>query len=609
MIRFKNKKKTYVTREIISTRVALVAVFITVLFLVIAARLYFIQVIRHQELYEKAKKNYTVTIKSEGHRGLIFDFNGELLAGNKPCADIIADPSYKLFSSDEKCVEIAKYFGDACGSDYETILSRLRRKKTEAGRDIRYALLAKNIPLELVEKIKEEIREKKWKGIDFNYKTKRYYPKNELLSNVLGFVNINAGETVPQGGIEKVRNERMKAVDGASEIERDRKGIPFEFGEHIINKTHDGNDIYLTVIEPIQMIVEDELEIIMKKFSPKAAYAVMVSPQNGNIMAIAQRPTFNPNDRNSMNDPEARRDKVISDAFEPGSVMKAVSIAGALDYGVVSPNDKLFCENGAWFFAGKILRDAHPYGILSVKEIIQKSSNIGTAKIATMMGEERLYLLLKRFGFGQKTGIPIQPEATGIFRKLEQWDKLSVSRFPIGQGISVSPLQLVRAYCALANGGKLVQIRLIDREANPDTGESVKIQEASAPRVFIRNGTCEKIVEMLKLVTKKGGTAETAAIDGYEVAGKTGTSQKWENGFYSESRFHASFIGFVPADDPAFVLLIMVDEPQGCHYGGIVAAPTFRNIAEKTLRYLNIQPLELSQSYSTAPERRNTEHF
>jgi cell division protein FtsI/penicillin-binding protein 2 len=316
----------------------------------------------------------------------------------------------------------------------------------------------------------------------------------------------------------------------------------------------------------------------------------MINPYNGNIMAIAQRPTFNPNDRESMRNPEARRDKIISDAFEPGSIMKSIAVAGALDYGIISPESRFNCESGQWFFGGKILRDAHPYKILSVREIIQKSSNIGASKIAVMMGKERLYNLFRRFGFGQKTGMPIQPEATGILRPLEKWDSLSVSRFPIGQGISVSPLQMTRAYCALANGGKLTPIRLIDREKNPQTGEVVEIQLEKAPNVFLRGDSSKKIVEMLKLVTKKGGTAEEAAVEGYEVAGKTGTSQKWDDGHYSETKFHASFIGFVPADEPAFVLLIMADEPQKNHYGGIVAAPYFRKISEKTLRFLNIAP-------------------
>jgi cell division protein FtsI/penicillin-binding protein 2 len=307
-----------------------------------------------------------------------------------------------------------------------------------------------------------------------------------------------------------------------------------------------------------------------------------------------------------MVDPDVCRDKVVSDAFEPGSIMKAVAIAGALDFGVVGPRDRFDCENGRWLFAGKILRDAHPYGILSVTEIIQKSSNIGTAKIALDMGEKRLHNVFKRFEFGKKTGMPIQPEATGIFRPLEKWDKLSISRFPIGQGIMVSPLQMVRAYCAIANGGRLVRIRLIDREMNPETGEVFRIPLELAPQVFIRPDTCRNIVEMLKLVTKKGGTAERAAVKGYEVAGKTGTSQKVIDGVYSENRFHASFIGFVPADDPAFVMLVMADEPQGNHYGGVVAAPAFKIISEKVLKIMNIPP-QYPDEYESASVEESTD--
>nr|HPN83861.1 penicillin-binding protein 2 [Victivallales bacterium] len=522
----------------------------------------------------------------------------------QPCYAISADPSMKTFEEESSCREIAEYFSQIAEADYDRVLPRLLNKTRSDGKASKYAFIARDVDVETADIIKKHIAEKKWKGIAFVEETKRFYPCNELLANIVGFVNISEGRQIPQGGIEKIKQNSIGSEDGKTVIERDRKGTPFE--ERVIQRSRDGVDVYLTVSQKIQMIVEEELDKLVQQYSPKSAYVVMVNPRNGNIMAVAQRPTFNPNDRKTMNDPEACRDKVITDVFEPGSIMKAISVSGALDFGVVRPETKFNCENGLGFFAGRSLRDAHPCGIMPVSEIIQKSSNIGTAKISEQMGEKRLYNILCRFGFGQKTGIPIQPEATGIFRPLQKWDKLSLSRFAIGQGIAVTPLQMVRAYCAIANGGKLVKIRLIDREVNPETGEVLKISEEPAPQIFTRKDTSREMIEMLKLVTKKGGTAERAAVKGYDVAGKTGTSQKAVNGVYSNSQYHSSFIGFVPADDPAFVMIVTVDEPKENHYGGVVAAPTFRFISEKVLQILNVPP-QYPEEYESASAKKNSE--
>ena len=229
-------------------------------------------------------------------------------------------------------------------------------------------------------------------------------------------------------------------------------------------------------------------------------------------------------------------------------------------------------------------------GNLTVSEIIQHSSNIGTAKIALVMGEKTLDEVLRSFGLGARTGIPLKPETVGIFRPRKQWDTLSITRFPIGQGLAVSPLQLVRSYCILANGGHPVKLRLVDRIENPATGIEQKIPLEKPDSIFKNPSTHGKIVDMMKKVTGEGGTARQAAVRGYYVAGKTGTAQKFMNGAYSKSKYIANFVGFVPADKPRFVLLVTADEPKGGYYGGSVAGPTFRTIAERTLKYLNVKP-------------------
>jgi cell division protein FtsI/penicillin-binding protein 2 len=585
-----------VRNNAICMRIRLTGFFFTVAFVFLACHLYKIQIARHGEFYAKAKSTYTSVKTAKGKRGEIYDCEGNLLVGNIPCFDICADP--QLTGGAEQSAEIADYFSEIIPETDRDVLYRRLMKKDRTvrqdGRTIikknRYAPIASKVGLDKVAGIKKYIKRKGFQGIAFPETSKRYYPKNELLANILGFTNIDRDRVIAVIGVERFFNDFMSSSKSRIKYERARDGLPLSYGwRKEAVEAKNGMNLYLTIKEPVQAILEEELDKLMVEWKPRTAYAVMADPYTGNILAIAQRPTFNPNDRERMS-PDAWRNRITEDVFEPGSTMKPVAVAGALDYGKVKPDTVFDCESGIWYYAGQPLRDSHPMKKLSVAEIVQKSSNIGTAKIALELGERKLYNTLRRFGFGEKTGIPLKPETSGIFRPLKRWDSLSVTRFPIGQGIAVSPLQLVRAYCALANGGKLVKLRLIDRLENPSTGKIIKNPVKPAMNVFFHSETSVQIRKMMKMVTKQGGTARNAALDGYEVAGKTGTSQKVVNGVYSHSRFFASFIGFVPAERPAFVLLITADEPQGAHYGGTVAAPCFREISRRTLKYLDIKP-------------------
>ncbi|MEM4248023.1 MAG: penicillin-binding protein 2 [Candidatus Nanoarchaeia archaeon] len=567
-------------------RIYICAILVLLFFAYIGSWMYYVQIVRNQELYSKAKKVYTTVKNKKGERGRIFDYSGNLIVGNIPCADLVADP--KITGNDEQCKDAARLLAVRLKMPALEIFESLSVKK-RGDFEIRYKVIRKDLTLEAAKDIQNLIRKNNLKGIFIEEKTRRFYPKGELLSNIVGITN-NCGDTIkPVNGIEKAFNESLTPTKVRNIYERDIKGVPFSYGKKEIFHERNGSDIFLTIQEPLQLIVEEELENLVKEFKPRSAYAIMADPYTGNILAMAQRPTFNPNNRKNIT-PDMWRDRFLTDVFEPGSTMKTFPVSGALDYCVVTPNTMFDCERGRWAYAGKILRDSHPEGVLSVTDIIKVSINIGTAKIALLLGEKRLYHVLKRFGFGQKTGIPIEPESVGQFKKLSNWDKLSITRFPIGQGISCTPIQLVRAYCAIANGGNLVKMRLVDREQNPDTGEIVFKEIPPPTKVFLRDDTCEKIKAMLKLVTREGGTGIKARVPGYDVAGKTGTSQKWVDGAYSGTLFFATFVGFVPADNPAFVLLVMADEPKGNHYGGVVSAPTFRRIAEKALRFLNIPP-------------------
>ena len=346
-------------------------------------------------------------------------------------------------------------------------------------------------------------------------------------------------------------------------------------------------ELRLTIRNPIQKIAEEELDVLVEKYNPRQAFAIMADPSTGDIMALAMKNGSKPDDV------EKDADTLPSNfIYDPGSLVKPMTISAALDLGLISSESEFDCENGAWDYAGETLKDAAPYGVITVCEIMKVSSNIGTAKIALKVGNDKLYDAFRSFGFGQKTGLPFSSEQSGVFRAPKDWEKFFNTRFPIGAGISVTPFQIVRAYCAFANGGKLVKLNLVDGGKDPQTGKIVRTPAEPGEKIFKKDDTCGKIVSLLKLATTEGGTGINAAIPGYEVAGTTGTSQKWVDGDYSETKFIASFIGFVPADNPKFVLIVVADEPEGSRFGGIVAAPAFKNISEKTLKLLGVEPVK-----------------
>jgi len=565
-------------RKLDLVRMLAVLIALTSAYIALARHVYTVQIVRNEELYEKAKQKYTTYSTERGQRGRVFDLHGNLLAGNLACRDVLAEP--RRFKQ-ERRREIFNILSQELQVDRGLLLQRFASARKP-----------KDPAVEVVVKRGVEIARAErlagygFRGIRFVDTYRRYYPKGQLLANLLGFITPeNAGAS----GVEQLLDSHLQPTSGGAVYERDRHGDRIQTGRHASWAARNGSDVHLTIQEPIQQIVEDELAAMAEQFGPRAAYAVMADPKTGAVMAVAQQPTFDPNNREGTK-PAQWGLQLLREGFEPGSIMKSVAVAGALDYGVVTLDDVFDCEHGYWVYCRRPLRDCHPYDDLPVWEIMQKSSNIGVAKIAVQMGEKRLYQTLLRFGFGRPTGIGFPDEEDGIFRPLEKWDGLSVTRFPIGQGILATPLQMVQAYCALANKGLIMQLQIVDRIATPEG----RVERWCVPRPkqrAVRPRAARQLVSALKLVTTDGGTAPKAAVEGYEVAGKTGTAQKVIGGQYSHKKFVASFIGFVPADDPAFVLLVVADEPsRGGHYGGTVAAPTFSRIAEKTLRYLQVAP-------------------
>ena len=584
----------------IAARIKVIFVLVFFVAIWLARQMYNVQIERHDELLTKAKHTYTTHTTLHGKRGQIYDKNGHLLVGNIPVKVITADPTILKDKTDRKEIakKLAKYFRKKLGLSKERatrIYKELQHptRINDKGVEVKdqWMLIARDVDFMLACQMEEELKKYKLnKAIIFTEQNKRHYPKQELLANVLGFTNSIDDKDIGMGGLERRLNISMSSQESQSQTETTRMGIPLSYGLSEAANIKNGNNVYLTIEEPIQAIVEEELDKLMEKWKPRAAYAVMADPYTGNILAMAQRPTFNPNDRSTYT-PERYRNRITEDTFEPGSTMKPIAISRAIDDQLVTPDTRFDCEKGYWYYGGARLKDSHENDMLTVAEIIQTSSNIGTAKIALKMGNDRLYDTLTRFGFTERTGIPLKNETKGLLRPLKKWYKITPTRVCIGQSINTSPLQLVRGYCALANHGILPELRLVDRIEDPNTGEIGEVPIGPRRNLYKNSRTHKKMIDMMKLVTQEGGTATNVAIDGYYVAGKTGTSQKYITGQgYSQSKFFATFIGFVPADNPKFVLLVTADEPKKSHYGGTVAGPTFKSIAEKTLKYYNVQP-------------------
>ena len=565
--------------------------------------LYYVQIVKHQEYLLRAKKTYTATLKSSGKRGEIFSYDNFVFISNHPYVRLIADATHFPEEGDNE-QKIARLCADKLEMNYDAVLKKLYRRIPVRDRSGNYILdkdgkpktrkapyipLSRELSLDQEAELKKNIESLNIKGLYFERDYKRYYPKGSMLAPILGFTIYDNGREKPSFGVEKAMEKYLKPKSAKAMVEISRDGRKLTYGLAEELAVEDGKNVYLTIREPIQSILEDELDKAYALLKSKAIYAVMLDPKTGNIWAMGQRPTFDPNHRESIT-PESTRPRIIADVMEPGSILKPFSVAFALDNNLVCPDSIVDCENGYWIYKGKPLTDSHPIGKVSVTEVIKQSSNIGTAKIGLLMGAENVYNNLRKFGFGQRTGIPLRPESSGTLTPVKRWDGLTVTRVPMGYAMNATPLQMVRAYGALADNGNLRKLRLIDRIEDPETGEIEVMPYEPPVQMFKKSQTRNEIVNMMVQVTGKGGTARQAAVKGYEVAGKTGTSRKFLNGAYSKYYF-ASFVGFVPAQNPAFVLLVTVDEPRGrSYYGGTVSGPVFRAIASRTLKYLNVAP-------------------
>ncbi len=437
------------------------------------------------------------------------------------------------------------------------------------------------------------IKELDLPGIELKQEMKRVYPKGQLLSQVIGF-------TDPDGngleGLEWKFDRQLRGHPGWMVTEKDSKQREASWFRSETIDPLDGCSLFLTIDEVIQAIAEDELEKVFREYGAKWASLVVMEPTTGRILAMANRPTYDPNQYNQSEAPD-RRNRVIADQIEPGSTFKVFPAAAALEAGLVSSDTEFYCEEGEFTIGGRSLRDSHPHGILRFDEILQKSSNIGMAKVGMILGRRDLYRALDSFGIGRATGIELPGEATGCLREPQYWSKLSLRSISMGHEVSVTPLGLLTAFSALGNGGILLQPRIVDHLESPSGDVIYRYSRKERGRV-VSEETARKMLEILQKVVMEGGTGRRAYIPGFQVAGKTGTAQKLEpgGGGYSHSLFRALFMGLLPASKPRLAILVVVDEPRPYYYGGTVSAPVFKEAAERIIRYLDLEPVEMDQT-------------
>ncbi len=537
-------------------------------FFAVFFRLTDLMIVDHKLFAEKARLQHITSKDIKVSRGNIYDRKGRELAVNLEVESLYCNPKEVVIDRDRM-----------------NRLSRILGMRPEAiqakfSPDKKFAWINRKINPEKAVKVKNL----DMKGFGFIPEFKRFYPKGKLAAHIIGAVGL---DNQALEGIELEYNKYLKASGGKVYYSRDAIGRILSSGVTMESK---GNDILLTIDEGLQYIVEKELEKAMFKWKPAAASAIMMDPYTGEILALANRPVYDPN-RIGKADFNAIRNRAITDIYEPGSTFKLVVGSAALEEKLYNLNSIFDCRKGSIEVGGLEIRDTHhDPSIFTFKDVIQKSSNVGSIIMGIELGKDRIYKYTKSFGFGELTGIDLPGEVSGWIRKPEKWSGTSIGAVSIGQEVAVTPLQILRAYSAIANGGYLVQPHVVSEIRNPE-GQLVYSFKHGVRKKAVSEKTSLIFKETLKTVVEEGGTATSAAIEGNQVAGKTGTAQLIDSKTkrYSKDRFISSFVGFVPADTPEIALIVVIFEPRGQQqFGGIVAAPVFKSIIKQSLSYMNV---------------------
>ena len=550
----------------------------------IITKLYHLQIKDHERFDERALNQYEGKVYKYANRGNIFDRNMRPLAVNVKVKSVYAHPD-----------KIQNHMRTA-----GTVSSILDLPKIEIRKKLKQKLPFVYIKRKINPDEYNKLKNKNLSGIHFSTEYKRFYPKMELASKTIGFAGMdNQGLS----GIEYYFDDYLSNGGKWVRFKKDRRGRSVDLVGNETDYLPEGSNIVLTIDEVLQYHAFKAVQKKVIETKAKRGIAIVMEPNTGEVLAMAEYPSFNANlsKRYTL---QQRKNRAVSDAFEPGSTFKLILASAALEEKIAQPKDIFFCEDGVFDIGGIVIHEANrkKYRWLTLTEIITKSSNIGSVKIARHLGESKFYEYIKKFGFGEITGINLPGEATGITRDLSQWKKVSLGSISIGHEISTTPLQLVTAVSAIANGGYLMKPTIVKQAVHEG-----KIIKSFSPEI-VREVLSQKTVQAMKEILTQAvnyGTGKKASIPGYLVGGKTGTAQKIDPDTkkYSANNYVASFVGFVPVENPKLTILVMIDEPRGIHWGGIVAAPVFREIAKKALRHLNV-PSEMNRIY-TLPTKSN----
>lgn len=518
-----------------------------------------------------ARKQYQAVVPVAARRGKILDSREKELAVSVPVTSVYADGDM-VVDVPATVKSLAGVLGLSAGAVSDVRTQLAARKK--------FVLIKRKVEPEVVKQVKAL----RLRGVGFREEGLRVYPSGKLASTVLGAVGTDAEGLA---GIEKVYNDELLSKNNAMVFQRDARGRSI-YSPATSGDQADAGSVTLTIDKTIQFIAESALDRTVVESKARSGVAVVMDPKTGAILAMASSPNFNPNDYARY--PQSTwRNRAISDAFEPGSTFKVLTVATALDQGLVKPDQKFDCNRGAIQIGNATIHDHDPYGVLSVRDIIKVSSNIGATRVANVVGKERLYDSLRKFGIGQKTGIDFPGEVGGWMHAASKWGPVELATISFGQGVTATPLQLTTAMATIANGGVRMKPYIVQR-VEGGRGEVV-FQAAPTPvETAIRPETAALMLDIMRSVVGEGGTARKAASSEFCVAGKTGTAQKVVEGTgrYAAGKFFASFVGVVPCDNPRLAIFVGVDEPQAGHFGGQIAGPVFREIAESTLNYLTV---------------------
>jgi cell division protein FtsI (penicillin-binding protein 3) len=535
----------------------------------IEARLLYLQVFQHADMVARAARQRQNTIDAPARRGDILDRHGNLLAYTVDADSIIADPT-EIEDAEGVAATICAAL-DRCDAAERVAMAKNLRRKGQ------FAWIARKVSPDE----ERRVRALAITGIGFFKESRRFYPKRELLAHVLGYVGL---DDAGLGGLESAYDVQIRGRAGRVLIQRDARRQALT--SYVERESTAGVALELTIDQYLQHIAERALQEGVAEYGAAGGSIVVMNPATGEILALANAPTFNPNAYSRAPDGN-RRNRAIQDLYEPGSTFKIVTASAALEEGVISPEDPIDVSAGSIRFGSRQIDDVHRYGVLSFTDVIVKSSNVGAIKVGLKLGPERLGRYVSRFGFGQTLGPDFRGENPGIVWNPARLDPSAVASVSMGYQVGVTPVQMAAAVSSIANGGTLYEPRVVRATIKDGQREEVP---RKALRRTVSEHTAAQLTAIMEAVVERG-TAKAAQLDGYTVAGKTGTAHKLVDGRYSPSEYNASFVGFVPSRKPALTIIVLIDSPHGKGYmGGAVAAPIFKRVADASLRHLGIAP-------------------